>query len=224
MENFNSLILYLYINCISFFKKIPSGVRENSYRGCWRRRCCRRAQWRTWAKWYIASPEGFDLSEGLEYLKNSWEGSIEERISFKRKEIFKYSAKIKICSIDLCSSLKRVSFLLNNAWSYNAGVEFKDCPRKCTSLKIPYLRIFPFVTKLKIQGCILTYKDLQDIMNSSIGTNRELYLSENTFEDGGCAESINCIEQLINILKSIQECYNVLDLQKCNFSEMEKIS
>jgi len=33
-------------------------------------------------------------------------------------------------------------------------------------------------------------------MNSSIGTNRELYLSENTFEDGGCAESINCIEHL----------------------------
>ena len=28
LENFNSLILYLYINCISFFKKIPSGVRE----------------------------------------------------------------------------------------------------------------------------------------------------------------------------------------------------
>ena len=154
LENFNSLILYLYINCISFFKKIPSEVRENSYRGCWRR-CCRRAQWRTWGKWYIASPEGFDLPEGLEYLKNSWEGSIEEQISFKRKEIFKYSAKIKICSIDLCSSLKRVSFLLNNAWSYNAGVEFKDCPRKCTSLKIPYLRIFSFVTKLKIQALFL---------------------------------------------------------------------
>ena len=28
-------------------------------------------------KWHIVSPEGY-LPEGLEYLKNSWEGSIEE--------------------------------------------------------------------------------------------------------------------------------------------------
>lgn len=26
-------------------------------------------------KWHIVSPEGFDLPEGLEYLKNSWEGN-----------------------------------------------------------------------------------------------------------------------------------------------------
>jgi len=164
-------------------------------------------------KWHIVSPEGFDLPEGLEYLKNSWEGSIEERISFNRKEIFKYSAKIKVCHIDLYTSLKRVSSLLKDAWSYRAEVEFKDCPRKCTSLQIPYLRMFPFVDKLKISGCTLTYTDLQDIMRCSIGMNREFYLSENIFEDAGCDESVNCIEQQINILKPIQESYNVLDLR-----------
>ena len=173
-------------------------------------------------KWHIISPEGFDLPEGLEYLKNSWEGSVEERISFNRKEIFKYSAKIKICHIDLYTSLKKVSSLLKEAWIYCAEVEFKDCPRKCTPLQIPYLRMFPFVSKLKISGCVLTYSDLQDIMHCSIGTNRECYLSENTFEDGGCEESARCIEQQIDILKSIQESYEVLDLRNCNFSETEK--
>ena len=173
-------------------------------------------------KWHIVSSEGFDLPEGLEYLKKSWGGTIEERITFIRKDIFKYSAKIKISHIDLYTSLKKVSSLLEDAWIYDADVEFKDCPRKFSPLKIPYLRMFPFVSKLKLSGCILTYKDLQDFMHCSIGNKRELYLSENTFEVGGCAEFISYIEQKIDILKSIQECYNVLDLRKCNFSEAEK--
>ena len=29
-------------------------------------------------KWHIVSPEGFDLPEGLEYLKNSWEGDTQK--------------------------------------------------------------------------------------------------------------------------------------------------
>lgn len=82
--------------------------------------------------------------------------------------------------------------------------------------------MFPFVDKLKISGCTLTYADLQDIMHCSIGKNRECYLSENIFEDEGCDESVNFIEQQINILKPIQESYNVLDLRNCNFSEAEK--
>ena len=27
-------------------------------------------------KWHIISPEGFDLPEGLKYLKNSWGGTL----------------------------------------------------------------------------------------------------------------------------------------------------
>ena len=38
-------------------------------------------------KWHIVSPEGFDLPERLEYLKNSWEGSIEDE-TFKNKRKF----------------------------------------------------------------------------------------------------------------------------------------
>ena len=175
-------------------------------------------------EWHIISPEGLDLPEGLEYLKNTWEGSIDEEFSHRRNRIFKYNAKIKISHVDLYTSLKKVSSLLEKTWSFDTDLEFKDCPRKCTSLKIPYLQMFPFVRKLKILGCILTYKDLQDIMHCSFGSKRECYLSENTFKDGECTESVSYIEQQISILKPIQETYKVLDLRKCNFSEAEKKS
>ena len=57
-------------------------------------------------KGHIVSPEGFDLPKGLEYLRNSLEGSIEEE-TFKNKErIFKYNAKMKISYIDLKLALK----------------------------------------------------------------------------------------------------------------------
>lgn len=97
-------------------------------------------------KWHIVSPEGFNLPEGLEYLKNSWEGSIEERISFNRKEIFKYSVKIKVCHIDLYTSLKRVSSLLKDAWSYRADVEFKDCPRNVLHCRFRIYECFLLLT------------------------------------------------------------------------------
>ena len=35
-------------------------------------------------EWHIISPEGLDLPEGLEYLKNTWEGSIDEEFSHRR--------------------------------------------------------------------------------------------------------------------------------------------
>ena len=63
-------------------------------------------------KWHIVSPEGFDLPEGLAYLKNSWEGSIEDETFNNRERIFKYNAKIKISNVDLKLALKKLSSLL----------------------------------------------------------------------------------------------------------------
>ena len=37
-------------------------------------------------KWHIVSLEGFELPEGLEYLKNSWEGSLDYHCMAGRKE------------------------------------------------------------------------------------------------------------------------------------------
>ena len=81
-------------------------------------------------KWHIISQEGFDLKEGLEYLKNSWEGSMEEETFYNKERIFKYNAKIKISNVDLKLALKKVSSLLLQLYAYDTDVEFIDCPRK----------------------------------------------------------------------------------------------
>ena len=111
-------------------------------------------------KWHIVSPEGFNLPEGLEYLKNSWEGSIEEETFNNKERIFRYNAKIKISYVDLKLALKKVSSLLVQIYAYDTDVEIKDCPREQVPLKISMLRIFPFVREFKITGCIMTYEVL----------------------------------------------------------------
>ena len=90
-------------------------------------------------KWHIVSPEGFDLKEGLEYLKKSWEGSIEEETFCNKERIFKYNAKIKISNVDLKLVLKKVSSLLVQVYAYGIDVEFIDCPRKQIPLEISML-------------------------------------------------------------------------------------
>ena len=172
-------------------------------------------------KWYIVSPEGFDLKEGLEYLKNSWEGSIEEETFYNKERIFKYNAKIKVSNIDLKLALKKVSSLLVQVYAYDTDVEFVDCPRKQVPLEISRLRIFPFVREFKLTGCILTYEDLYDIIRCCSGKSK-LCLSGNTFINKPGEKSIEQIEKYIDIGKNVQESFNSFDLRNCNFFQEEK--
>jgi hypothetical protein len=121
------------------------------------------------------------LPEGLEYLKNSWEGTIEDETFYNKERIFKYNAKIKISHVDLKIALKKVSFLLAQVYAYDTDVEFKDCPRKTVPLEISILRIFPFVRELKITGCYLTYEDLCDLIRCGGGISKPYCLSGNNF-------------------------------------------
>lgn len=132
-------------------------------------------------KWHIISPEGFDFPERLEYLKNSWEGSIEDETFNNKERIFKYNAKIKISHVDLKVALKRVSSLLVKLYACDTDLEIMDCPRKEIPLEISRLRIFPFMREFKITGCYLTYKDLNDIITCGSGMNELFSLSGNTF-------------------------------------------
>jgi hypothetical protein len=174
-------------------------------------------------KWHIVSPEGFDLPEGLEYLKNSWEGSIEDE-TFKNKErIFKYNAKIKISHVDLKVALKRVSSLLVKLYAYDTDLEIMDCLRKQIPLEISMLRIFPFMREFKITGCYLTYKDLDDIIRCGNGMNQLICLSGNKFvNEQGDKSTTEQIEKQININKNLQESFKLFDLRNCNFSQEEK--
>ena len=166
-------------------------------------------------KWHIVSPEGFDLPEGVEYLKNSWEGSIEEETFQGRERIFKYNAKIKISHIDLKVALKRVSSLLVQVYAYDTDVEIKDCSRQHVPLEISMLRIFPFVREFKITGCDMTYQDLNDIIRGGLGKSKLCCLSGNTFVSGTGEKSTEQIEKQINIGKAIQESFSLFDLRNC---------
>ena len=172
-------------------------------------------------KWHIVSPEGFDLKEGLEYLKNGWEGSIEEETFCNKERIFKYNAKIKVSNVDLKLALKKVSSLLVQVYAYDTDVEFVDCPRKQVPLEISRLRIFPFIREFKLTGCILTYEDLYDIIRCCSGKSK-LCLSGNTFINKPGEKSIEQIEKYIDIGKNVQESFNYFDLRNCNFSQEEK--
>ena len=52
-------------------------------------------------KWHIVSPEGFDLPEGQEYLKNSWEGSWDGHCTYRKERIHKYDACMKVSNVPL---------------------------------------------------------------------------------------------------------------------------
>ena len=162
------------------------------------------------------------MPEGLEYLKNSWEGTIEDETFYNKERIFKYNAKIKISHVDLKIALKKVSFLLAQVYAYDTDVEFKDCPRKTVPLEISRLRIFPFVRKFKITGFYLTYKDLYDLIRYRSGMNEPFCLSGNTFVTEPGEKSTEQIEQKIDISKRIQESFSLLDLRNCKFSQEKK--
>ena len=146
---------------------------------------------------------------------------MEEETFYNKERIFKYNAKIKISHVDLKVALKKVSSLLVQVYAYDTDLEIRDCPRKHVPLEIWSLRIFPFVREFKITGCNMTYKDLNDIISCG-GMNKLYCLSGNTFVSDPGEKSTEQIEKQINIGKTVQESFNLFDLQNCNFSQEEK--
>ena len=78
-------------------------------------------------KWHIVSIEGFDLPEGLEYLKNSWEVSVESRVLHGVKRIQKYKASMLISYVRLDETLKKVIYLLGKLFAYDIDFEIINC-------------------------------------------------------------------------------------------------
>ena len=143
------------------------------------------------------------MPEGLEYLKNSWEGTIEDETFYNKERIFKYNAKIKISHVDLKIALKKVSFLLAQVYAYDTMWSLRIV--KTVPLEISILRIFPFVRELKITGCYLTYEDLCDLIRCGGGISKPYCLSGNNFVTEPGEESTEQIEQKIDISKRIQD-------------------
>ena len=98
-------------------------------------------------KWYIVSPEGFDLPEGLEYLKNSWE-----------KDIQRYKAHIVVKNISLRITFEEAYSLL---WQANIErVVLEICRDNERDRLLNFKRApFLFLDELVVHDCHITIEE-----------------------------------------------------------------
>ena len=179
-------------------------------------------------KWHIVSAEGLDLPEGLEYLKNSWEGSWERYMMYGEKMIHKYEANIKVSDIPLGDAFKGLSCVLFQFRAYDTNLEIKGCVGDSKEISCNFLeKITYFAKDFFIHGCQLTFRDLASIMEGScimsttFKKSNSYNLSGNVFTD----KDLHQWKRVIYYLAKIKESKNpfkIFDLRGCNFSEIER--
>jgi len=90
-------------------------------------------------KWHIVSPEGFDLPEGQDYLKYSWEGSWEDYQLHGKERIHRYVAKIKVSNVGLAEATEQLHHVLKKFWAHETDLEIENCRGDTTKSKYNYL-------------------------------------------------------------------------------------
>ena len=125
-------------------------------------------------KWHIVSPKGFDLPEGLEYMKNvklcgdiivsgMYLHEITEAFCALADKYYKENQKeMPWCSITVSNCLRK---------ELESMTDFESVMNRIS------------VINFKIKGCELTFADIRDIVNNS---NNECYhefdFSQNSFD------------------------------------------
>ena len=116
-------------------------------------------------KWHIISPEGFDLPEGMEYLKNSWEGDINYCNRFGIGRIHRYTASIKVSGLFLVDAFKESLRALVKYSAHDTNLEIENCVCNSVRTKSDYLgRIMRYVGDFSVHGCQLAFEDLISVM------------------------------------------------------------
>ena len=174
-------------------------------------------------KWHIISPEGFDLPEGLDYLKNSWEGDD----WLGRVRIHKYVANIKVSGIPLKNAFEGLSSVLGEFKAYDTNFEINNCTDNSKGIKTTLSGVVVFAKNFFVHGC--PFKDLVSIMCGAC-IMCEAYkkgncynLSENVFTD----MELRQWERLRYYLERIKVSkipFKIFDLRGCNFSVTKKES
>ena len=159
-------------------------------------------------KWHIVSPEGFDLPEGLEYLKNSNKRILDG-------VLWAYVPVIRISGLCLDDAFKNLEKLVKR-YEYEKGVpdissdlEIVNCSRGEHRLNPDFGDVMAFgVNDLKVHGCHLMLRDLGDVLNAlrSDFIYDVIEFSGNTFD-----ASNKDWEELNNIVKT---SYNISSI--CN--------
>ena len=175
-------------------------------------------------KWHIVSPEGFDLPEGLEYLKNSWEGSWDDHCRGRKERIHKYDASIKVSNVPLGDAFKKVHYVLRKLIAHGTDLEIGNCTDITNELQQNDLNcIMYYVKNLSVHNCLLTFDELALIMYGAYKGGNSYILSNNVFVN----KTLCQWERVRKWLKKIKECkvsFKVFDLRGCNLSVSEKES
>ena len=173
------------------------------------------------SKWHIVSTEGFDLPEGLKYLKNSWEGSVENRALHGVKRIQKYKASMRISNVRLDEALKKVTYLLGKFFVYDTDVEIINCPGGANK-GFADQKFSRHIGNFILHGCVLKFEDLSHIMILACvgGSSKEYSLTKNIFVN----KDWTFIDEIKGFFDRNPEYRDLLsfDLRDCNFSNEDK--
>ena len=174
-------------------------------------------------KWHIVSPEGFDLPEGLEYLKNSWEA---DRPGKARTH--KYVASIKISGVLLKDAFEGLACVLCEFKAYDTNLEIKNCAGNSNGISINCLsKITYFAKDVSIHGCQLTLEELSTIMcgacimSTAFERSNSYSLSGNVFTDRSLSQWKQ-LKHFLQDIKSSETPFKIFDLRGCNFSALER--
>lgn len=166
-------------------------------------------------KWHIISLEGFDLPEGLDYLRNSWEGMYGE------KRFQKYIATMQINNVQLDEAIKRVTSLLDEFAACHTDVEIINSPGESNN-GFANPKFLPYIHNFTLHGCVLTFEDLYEIMTTGPSkSGGEFSLSQNIFKNKDW-EFVYDIKDFFDRNKQYRGMFKSFDLRCCNFSSEEQ--
>lgn len=173
-------------------------------------------------KWHIVSPEGFDLPEGLEYLKNSWEGSWDDHCMGRKKRIHKYDASIKISNVPLGDAFRKVFLVTKKFRAHETNLEIENCTGNTEEMKQNYLDwAMYYVGNLSMHGCQLTFQDLALVMIRIYRKNNHYDLSNNTIFNKK-PDQWKKLKTSLSDISNAKIAFSSFNLQGCNFSADEK--
>ena len=132
-------------------------------------------------KWHIISPEGFKQSAGLDYLKNSWDGSWDDHCMGRKGRIHKYIAYIKVRNVQLEDAFREIYRVLQKFTAYGTKLEIRNCFGSLTTQRID--SVIPYTGDFSINGCQLTFRDLGYIICVTCSGKHKYDLSGNRFEN-----------------------------------------